>query len=72
MISSMFFFAFRSCDSTRDLTTCLCSLGITSESKALSFQVTSPEFLTEAETECDRTRNEIFLISELALTGVRA
>ena len=28
------------------------------------------EFLIEAETECDRTRNEIFLISELALTGV--
>jgi len=29
-----------------------------------------PEFLIEAEIECDRTRNEIFLISELALIEV--
>lgn len=29
-----------------------------------------PEFLSEAKSECDRTRNKIFLISELALTKV--
>ena len=29
-----------------------------------------PEFLSKAESECDWTRNEIFFISELALTGV--